>query len=134
MIGGFMAIRERSHASYTPLNANLTPVVRTMNSAYQLSATQNYMCVYYIDATVVSALAGNNSVTIGVYTSTTNGGSYTKLVDVIAQVSGVLSTSFQTQSIAALIPKGMWVKIVTTLSGAGANSVAYRYGLEYPLP
>lgn len=132
--GAYFAVNANSPKSYTPMNANLTPVVRTLGTAYQLSDNNNYFCVYYIDLTVISALSGNNSATISIQTSTTQAGSYTTLVTAIAQVSGVLSTSFQTQSISAMIPKGMWVKLVATFSGVNANAAAYRYGLEYPLP
>lgn len=126
------AVMLSNYQRKVPVSLTLTSrsigTVLSTTTAYQPSSVYDMDLSYGIDLTLVSALAGTNGGTITLYTSSSSGGTYTAFRSVTIQFSGVLSSTLQTQTLVAKVPKLTWCKLVYSNIGPNANSAAIRDG------
>jgi len=121
---------------YNPVPRAYTIVTRTFNTAYIPSATRDIMASYSLNITSTLSLAGGQSGTINLQISKDNGAvdPYKTVATATNNNTGTLTVGLntsqsQTTCLAAFIPQGYYVKLVTS----GTSTFSYVSGQELQL-
>lgn len=106
---------------------------RTLNTAFQPSTTNDCIVIYYIQITSTLSLTGGQSGSVTLQTSPTNS-AYTITGTQTNNSTGSLTiglntANVQTCSIISYVPKGYYVKLVSS----GSSTFAYQNGIEISL-
>jgi hypothetical protein len=131
LVGTTLSINGGSVSLPTPtsMSIGLTPVIRPLNSSFQVSTTRNAIVIYTVSITVVSALTGTNSGTVNLQISSNNS-TWTTINLSYNSGAGVLSTNVQASPIFAVIPAGYYVRLNTTSTGVNTATFSYLSGQE----
>lgn len=107
-------------------------VVRSLNSSFTISLTQDFRVDYSVYCQVTSALGATNTADAFLELSTTSGGTYTTIASGGVMGAGVISSSGGANILSGFIPAGYWVRVRTAAAGGNSGSAVftYRYGRE----
>lgn len=107
--------------------------IRTLNTAFQPSATNDCIVIYYIQITSTLSLAGGQSGSVTLQTSPTNSVYTTTGTNTNNNTGsltiGLNASQVQTAAIISFVPKGYYAKLVT----AGSSAFSYINGIEISL-
>lgn len=116
---------------YVPPTRVFTVATRTLNTAYQLSTTQDTHVAYEVDIAITSLLATTQGTVFLDYAD--NSTFTTNLVTIssgTSAIGGVLSiTNTGTVTLSGIIPAGKYMRI-RTANTAGTPTITYRTGQE----
>lgn len=106
-----------------------TVVTRSLNSSFQISTTLDYNVSYSVLISISSLLTGNNVGTVFLETSPNNS-TWTTICTSGLSLSGLAATITNTQTVNGFVPKTYYVRIRTTNSGTGSQTLTYQNGQE----
>lgn len=119
-----------SLATRTMASATRSLVTTTSSTGYQISSTRDYSVNYSVFARVTSALIGTNTADVFLEIASTNSTSpadWTTVSQSGISLSGIVSTSGNTQTVGGFIPAGYYVRIRTLPTGGNAGSAVFTY-------
>lgn len=102
-------------------------VTSTASTGFQISSTLDYNVNYSVFAQVTSVLVGTNTADVYLEISPNNSAPWTTISRSGISVSGVASTSGNTQTVGGFIPAGYYVRIRTAATGVNAGSAVFTY-------
>ena len=105
-------------------NKTESTATRTLGTAFQISSTYGADVNYSVEVTVTSVLLGNAKGTVELQICPTISGTYvTKSISGFG-VTGVVSSTSNTQTVGAYVPAGYYAKILFTPTTTGIGSSA----------
>lgn len=124
------------HAASSSVTRSQSSTTRTLNSAYQISTTQDAFVAYTVDVAATLSLSGGQSGQV-VLEIATNSGFTTGVQTVQSAINGNTGTltiglNMTTTSSATLtgyVPKGMYARL-RTVNTTGTPTFTYRTGQE----
>lgn len=125
-IDSMLALKASNNRSYSLST-------RTLNTAFQPSTTNDCIVIYYVQITSNLSLTGGQSGSVQLQTSPTNV-TYTNTGTNTNNNTGTLTigintSAVQTACVISYVPKGYYVKLVSS----GTSAFAYQNGIEISL-
>lgn len=109
----------------------INAVTRALNTAIQISTTQDVVASYSVQITSTLSLSGGQSGTVFLETCSTSGGTYTVIGQSTNNNTGSLTIGLNTSQVQAttivgFVPKGYYFKLVTS----GTSTFSFVSGVE----